>query len=410
MCSETIADEHQHVVNVAGRQLMCVCRGCYLLFTDSQRRAALPRGARPVSGVPGFRAGPPRVGGTADPGRRGLLLHQLRTRAHRRLLPGPAGAMRIRAGPGRLERHQRRRPAGRPAGRRRGGAAGPGARTDGQRCANRPAANAISFRSTPATSSSGACACCGAVSTAARRRGSSSTASSRRSPPAPGRRRDEPSEPMDVNFAVLDVAPEPYAVTPVLTARVGVAAGGDDPVHAIALRCQVRIEPLRRSYSDDEAAGLTRPVRAPRTLGDHPAHLPLAALHRDGAGLRRQHDRGAAAGLHLRLRGHRRQVPARAARRRAAPPIPVQRNDFRQVRTRLLGPAGVLGLRGSLRHAGHGLAGPDRPALSEQRVGAAEPRNHRRAGRLQVGARDARPRPRGHLAVADASAAGGGCR
>jgi len=36
MCSESIADEHQHVVNVAGRQLMCVCRACYLLFTDSQ--------------------------------------------------------------------------------------------------------------------------------------------------------------------------------------------------------------------------------------------------------------------------------------------------------------------------------------------------------------------------------------
>jgi hypothetical protein len=35
MCSELIADEHQHVVNVAGRQLMCVCRACYLLFTDA---------------------------------------------------------------------------------------------------------------------------------------------------------------------------------------------------------------------------------------------------------------------------------------------------------------------------------------------------------------------------------------
>lgn len=35
MCSEFIAEEHQHVVNVAGRQLMCVCRGCYLLFTDN---------------------------------------------------------------------------------------------------------------------------------------------------------------------------------------------------------------------------------------------------------------------------------------------------------------------------------------------------------------------------------------
>jgi hypothetical protein len=35
MCAEDIADEHQHVVNLEGRQLMCVCRGCYLLFTDT---------------------------------------------------------------------------------------------------------------------------------------------------------------------------------------------------------------------------------------------------------------------------------------------------------------------------------------------------------------------------------------
>lgn len=62
--------------------------------------------------------------------------------------------------------------------------------------------------------------------------------------------------PMNVSFEVLDVTAEPYSVSPLLTARVGVTAGGDDPVHAIALRCQVRIEPLRRTYSDDEAAGL----------------------------------------------------------------------------------------------------------------------------------------------------------
>jgi uncharacterized protein DUF5947 len=35
MCSEAIDDAHQHVVNLEGRQLMCVCRGCYLLFTDT---------------------------------------------------------------------------------------------------------------------------------------------------------------------------------------------------------------------------------------------------------------------------------------------------------------------------------------------------------------------------------------
>jgi hypothetical protein len=34
MCAEPIAEEHQHVVNVAARQLMCTCRGCYLLFDD----------------------------------------------------------------------------------------------------------------------------------------------------------------------------------------------------------------------------------------------------------------------------------------------------------------------------------------------------------------------------------------
>jgi Family of unknown function (DUF6084) len=63
-------------------------------------------------------------------------------------------------------------------------------------------------------------------------------------------------EPIAVGFTVTDVAPEPYAVSPVLTARVNVTAGGDDPVHALALRCQVRIEPLRRRYSDEEADGL----------------------------------------------------------------------------------------------------------------------------------------------------------
>ncbi len=45
MCSEPIAEEHQHVVNIEGRQLMCVCRGCYLLFTDTNaelRYRAIP--------------------------------------------------------------------------------------------------------------------------------------------------------------------------------------------------------------------------------------------------------------------------------------------------------------------------------------------------------------------------------
>ncbi|MGE2713531.1 DUF5947 family protein [Mycolicibacterium litorale] len=38
MCAEPIAEEHRHVVNVEDRQLMCVCPGCYLLFTDTHAR------------------------------------------------------------------------------------------------------------------------------------------------------------------------------------------------------------------------------------------------------------------------------------------------------------------------------------------------------------------------------------
>jgi Family of unknown function (DUF6084) len=59
-----------------------------------------------------------------------------------------------------------------------------------------------------------------------------------------------------ITFAVLDVKPEPYAVAPILSARVGIAALGADPVHGIALRAQVRIEPHRRPYSEEESAGL----------------------------------------------------------------------------------------------------------------------------------------------------------
>ena len=34
MCAQPIPDEHQHVVGLESRALMCTCRGCYLLFSD----------------------------------------------------------------------------------------------------------------------------------------------------------------------------------------------------------------------------------------------------------------------------------------------------------------------------------------------------------------------------------------
>jgi hypothetical protein len=57
-------------------------------------------------------------------------------------------------------------------------------------------------------------------------------------------------------FAVLDVSAEPYAVAPQLTARLRIEETAGRRVHAIALRCQVRIEPQRRRYDRAEEDGL----------------------------------------------------------------------------------------------------------------------------------------------------------
>ncbi|MEO6604456.1 MAG: DUF6084 family protein [Aeromicrobium sp.] len=60
----------------------------------------------------------------------------------------------------------------------------------------------------------------------------------------------------DYAFKVLDVFAEPYAATPQLTARLRIEESTGTVVHAIALRCQVRIDPQRRGYDDEESADL----------------------------------------------------------------------------------------------------------------------------------------------------------
>ena len=60
----------------------------------------------------------------------------------------------------------------------------------------------------------------------------------------------------ELRFSVLDVTAEPYAVVPTLLARLRIEESTGEPVHAVALRAQVRIEPQRRGYDDREEAGL----------------------------------------------------------------------------------------------------------------------------------------------------------
>lgn len=61
---------------------------------------------------------------------------------------------------------------------------------------------------------------------------------------------------IDLDITVLDVEPEAYAAAPTLTFRLGMTESSGELIHAMAMRCQVRIEPQRRQHSDTEKAGL----------------------------------------------------------------------------------------------------------------------------------------------------------
>ena len=52
-----------------------------------------------------------------------------------------------------------------------------------------------------------------------------------------------------LTFTAVDIVAEPYAAAPQLTARLRIEESTGAVIHAIALRCQVRIEPQRRPYS-----------------------------------------------------------------------------------------------------------------------------------------------------------------
>ena len=55
-----------------------------------------------------------------------------------------------------------------------------------------------------------------------------------------------------LEFEVVDALVEPYAAQPTLLLRLRITETSGTPVHAVALRCQLKIEPQRRRYDHDE--------------------------------------------------------------------------------------------------------------------------------------------------------------
>ncbi|MER6997235.1 DUF6084 family protein [Streptomyces sp. NPDC000410] len=60
----------------------------------------------------------------------------------------------------------------------------------------------------------------------------------------------------EFSFSCVGVRADQYAAGPTLVFRLRVTASEGARVHALALRCQIRIEPARRGYEAAEAEGL----------------------------------------------------------------------------------------------------------------------------------------------------------
>lgn len=59
-----------------------------------------------------------------------------------------------------------------------------------------------------------------------------------------------------LHFQCVGAHAKPYAAMPAITLRLRITHVTDEPVDAVALRCQVRIEPHRRRYSAEETSRL----------------------------------------------------------------------------------------------------------------------------------------------------------
>ena len=263
MCAEPVGDGHSHVVNLDSRQIMCTCRACYLLFTH--QGAA---GGR-------YRAVPDRYlhdrsfqlddGGWDTlqiPVKVAFFFHNSDLGRVVAFYPSPAGATEsllpleawqdvVAANPVMTDLVpdveallvQRARPGLRVL-------PGPDRRL---LRAGRPGAHALEGLR--------------------RRRGGVGghrrLLRRRPRPQPPGRERGGGRGPVtDLVFDCVDAQPDRYAAVPTLQLKLRISETTGAQVHAIALRCQIRIEPQRRRYSPQEADGLLELFGEPPRWGD----------------------------------------------------------------------------------------------------------------------------------------------
>ncbi len=192
----------------------------------------------------------------------------------------------------------------------------------------------------------------------------------------------------DLQFEVVDARTEPHAAVPTIMFRTRAEEADGKRVHAAALRCQIRIEPQRRRYSEQEEENLYELFGETPQWGNSLRPVPVDARVVDGGPLRRNHGVRPAGRVHLRLRGGRGQVHARVGGRRHTSDLPLLGDRVHTRRVGVLGRAALVVDRVLVSPARRRLAQHDGRLLSRERL---HPCPARHAGRSSAFPGDPRP-------------------
>ncbi|MEO6309980.1 MAG: DUF5947 family protein, partial [Leifsonia sp.] len=92
MCAEPIGEEHQHVVDVESRALMCACRPCYLLFTSPEAHLRYRSVPDRYLSFPDFALGTGQWDELEIPVGLAFFFHNSKLGRTVAFYPGPAGA------------------------------------------------------------------------------------------------------------------------------------------------------------------------------------------------------------------------------------------------------------------------------------------------------------------------------
>ena len=90
-------------------------------------------------------------------------------------------------------------------------------------------------------------------------------------------------------FTVVDARIEPYAVVPTLIFRLQITEGAGEQIHAIALKCQIQMEPQTTALFFRRGKPAPGTLRRARSLGGYAENSVVDSRLADGAGFSR-HD------------------------------------------------------------------------------------------------------------------------